>query len=70
MGYLKEPLLEILLRYLGITPFAISVYYLFVCQDGLTGGAPVNKRLLLIRKALFKKLQEYPLSPLVIIGLA
>ena len=51
----------------GIAPFAKAVYYLFIGQDGRTGGAPVYRRLLLIGQPPLIEFEEYPLGPLVIL---
>ncbi|GAB1484215.1 hypothetical protein MASR2M78_30330 [Treponema sp.] len=49
---------------------AAAILYFFISQPGLARGAPVDGRIGLIGQAAFKKLEEYPLGPLVVIGFA
>jgi hypothetical protein len=44
--------------------------YLFVGEHGLVDGVPVDERVLLIGQSVLVQLQEQPLRPSVVIGLA
>ena len=71
LGILRDgqhPLALFLLDDLAAAALADAVHNLFVCQDYLAARTPVDGHGGLIRQALLVHLQEYPLGPLVIVG--
>ena len=66
----EEPLLEQTLLHEGVAPLAVAVDDLFVGEDRLVVRAPVHGRSLLVGHALLVQLQEEPLRPLVVGGIA
>ncbi len=70
VGDLKKPLLQLFLHYLGITAPAAAILHLLIGQYGLTGGAPVDKRLLLVGDPLFVHLNKQLLLPAVVADIA
>ena len=67
---LEVPLLKVALLGLGAAAPALALGDLFVGQNGLAGGAPVDRVLLAVNQALFPQLLKDPLTPTVIIGAA
>ena len=47
---------------------AYAIDDLFVRQNALAGGTPVDRHLLFVGKIMLEKLEEDPLRPLVIVG--
>ena len=70
LGNLEVPLLQVALLGLGAAAPALALGDLFVGQNGLAGGAPVDRVLLAVNQALFPQLLKDPLTPTVIIGAA
>ena len=70
VGYLKEPLRQLLVHDLGLAPLALAVDDLLVGDNGLTRRTVIDGRFLLIRESVLVKLQKQPLRPLVVIGRA
>ena len=68
--YLKEPLPHLLAHDGRAAALAAAVHHLFVGDDGVAGGAPVDGRELFLREAVLVQLQEQPLRPLVVARLA
>ena len=68
---LEEPLLQraLLHRRVFVTP-AAAFHHLLVGQHGGALGAPVDQRLLAVGQAALQHLEEEPLVPAVIFGLA
>ncbi len=67
---LEEPLLELALHDHRSAAFAPAVDHLFVREHGLIARTPVDGRLPAIRQAALVELNEEPLVPLVITGMA
>ena len=63
----QHPLALFLADHRGAAALADAVDHLFVGQDTLAAGAPVDRHGSLISQALFKELLEDPLGPLVIV---
>ena len=70
LGDLEVPLLQIALLGLGAAAPTLALGDLLVGQNGLAGGAPVDRVLLTVDQALFPQLLKDPLAPAVIIGAA
>ena len=70
LGDLEVPLLKVALLGLGAAAPALTLGDLLVGQNGLTGGAPVDRVLLAVDQALFPHLLKNPLAPAVIVGTA
>ena len=70
VGDLEKPLGELLLFDIGVTTPTAVVHDLLVGQDGLAGGAPVDPTVLLVGQPPFVHLQEDPLVPTVVFGVA
>ena len=70
LGDLVVPLLKIALLGLGAAAPALALGDLLVGQNGLAGGAPVDRVLLAIDQALFPQLLKDPLTPAVVVGAA
>ena len=70
LGNLVVPLLKVALLRLGAAAPALALGNLLVSQNGLAGGAPVDRVLLAVDQALFPHLLKDPLAPAVIIGAA
>ena len=70
LGDLVVPLLKIALLGLGAATPALALGHLLVSQNGLAGGAPVDRVLLAVDQALFPHLLKDPLTPAVIVGAA
>ena len=70
LGNLEVPLLQVALLGLGAAAPALALGDLLVSQNGLAGGAPVDRVLLAVNQALFPQLLKDPLTPTVIIGAA
>ena len=70
LGNLVVPLLKVALLGLGAAAPALTLGNLLVGQNGLAGGAPVNRVLLAIDQALFPHLLKDPLTPAVVVGAA
>ena len=70
VGDAQEPLVErsLLDRGLLMTP-AAAVDHLFIGEDGIAFGAPVELRFLAIGQAALVHLEEEPLVPVVVAGL-
>ncbi len=66
LGDFQHPLALIPADHGAVAPLADSVHHLFVGQDALAGGAPVDGHLLFVGKALFEELEENPLGPFVV----
>ena len=67
-GYAQHPLAFFLADDFAAAALADAVNYLFVCKDALAGGAPVDGHGRLVCKAVLIHLEEYPLRPLIILG--
>ncbi len=65
---LEEPLLEIALDDNRSAAFAGTIDDLFVGEDRLILGAPIDRCLLLVGESLLEQLEEQPLVPLVVLG--
>ena len=61
-------ILAAVLDNLAAAALALAVYDLLVCENYLTGGAPVYIHFLLVCQSVLKQLKEYPLRPLEIPG--
>ena len=70
IGNLEVPLLKVALLGLGAATPALALGHLLVSQNGLAGGAPVNRILLTIDQALFPHLLKDPLAPAIVVGAA
>ena len=68
LGDFEHPLALFLADNGSSAALANAVYDLFIGEDALAAGAPVNGHLALIGKTLLEKLEEYPLGPLEISG--
>ena len=67
---LQDPLADVLLFNLVAAAFAFAVLDLFVGKSGLAVGAPVDRGLAFIGKAFLIEFLEYPLCPVVVLGVA
>ena len=70
LGNLEVPLLQVALLGLGAAAPALALGDLLVSQNGLAGGAPVDRVLLAVDQALFPQLLKDPLTPTVVVGAA
>ena len=70
LGNLEVPLLQVALLGLGAAAPALALGHLLVGQNGLAGGAPVDRVLLAVDQALFPQLLKDPLTPAVVVGAA
>ena len=70
LGDLVVPLLEVTFLGLGAAAPALALGYLLVGQNGLAGGAPVDRVLLAVDQALFPHLLKDPLTPAIVVGAA
>ena len=70
LGDLEVPLLKVALLGLGAAAPALALGHLLVGQNGLAGGAPVDRVLLAVDQALFPQLLKDPLAPAVVVGTA
>ena len=70
LGDLEVPLLQVALLRLGAAAPALALGDLLVGQNGLAGGAPVDRVLLAVDQALFPQLLKDPLTPAVVVGAA
>ena len=71
VGDLEEPLAQLALFHQGAgAPGAALAIHLLVGEDGLIDRIPVDRRVLLIGEARLQELQEQPLGPAVVIGVA
>ena len=70
LGDLVVPLLKVALLGLGAAAPALTLGDLLVGQNGLAGGAPVDRVLLAVDQALFPHLLKDPLTPTVVVGAA
>ena len=70
LGNLEVPLLQVALLGLGAAAPALALGDLLVSQNGLAGGAPVDRVLLAVDQALFPELLKDPLTPTVVVGAA
>ena len=70
VGNLVVPLLEVTLLGLGAATPALTLGHLLVGQNGLAGGAPVDRVLLAVDQALFPHLLKDPLTPSIVVGAA
>jgi len=70
VGDLEVPLRELALLGDGTAPPAASLHDLLVGEHGLAGRAPVDGRRVTIREALLPHLDEHPLAPPVVLGVA
>ena len=70
VGDAEHPLLEVALDDLGAAPVAHPALGLLVGQHRLARRAPVHRRHLLVGQAGVVELEEQPLRPAVVVGLA
>ena len=70
LGDFEVPLLKVALLGLGAAAPALALSDLLVGQNGLAGGAPVDRVLLAVDQALFPQLLKDPLTPAVVVGAA
>src|SRR3989338_10408740 len=70
VGDFDIPLKHLLLHDLAVAPLTLTIYHLLVGKHGLVLGAPIYRRLFAVDQACFKKLQEEPLRPFVVRGVA
>ena len=70
LGNLVVPLLKVALLGLGAAAPALALGNLLVGQNGLAGGAPVDRVLLAVDQALFPHLLKDPLTPTVVVRTA
>ena len=70
LGDFEVPLLKVALLGLGAAAPALALGDLLVGQNGLAGGAPVDRVLLAVDQALFPQLLKDPLTPAVVVGAA
>ena len=70
LGNLVVPLLKVALLGLGAAAPALTLGNLLVGQNGLAGGAPVDRVLFTVDQALFPHLLKDPLAPAVVVGAA
>ena len=70
LGDLEVPLLKVALLGLGAAAPALALGDLLVGQNGLAGGAPVDRVLLAVDQTLFPQLLKDPLTPAVVVGAA
>ena len=70
LGNLVVPLLKVALLGLGAAAPALALGDLLVGQNGLAGGAPVDRVLFTVDQALFPHLLKDPLAPAVVVGAA
>ena len=68
VGDLVVPLLEVTLLGLGAATPALALGHLLVGQNGLAGGAPVDRVLLAVDQTLFPHLFKDPLTPAIVVG--
>ena len=66
VGDLQHPLALDPVDHLAAAPLADAVDHLFVGQDALAAGAPVDVHLFFIGQAVLVQLEEDPLGPLVV----
>ena len=67
-GYFQHPLAFVFVHHIAAAALALAVHHFFVGKHHLAARAPVDVHLFFIGKALFIKLKENPLRPLVIRG--
>ena len=70
VGDLEVPLRELALLGHGAAAPALAVDDLLVGEDRVAGGAPVDRRGAAVGQALLPHLEEHPLAPLVVLGVA
>ena len=70
LGNLEVPLLQVALLGLGAATPALALGDLLVGQNGLAGGAPVDRVLLAVDQTLFPHLLKNPLTPAIVVGAA
>ena len=70
LGNLEVPLLQVALLRLSAAAPALALGDLLVGQNGLAGGAPVDRVLLAVDQALFPQLLKNPLTPAIVVGAA
>ena len=64
---LEIPLGEVLLRHFSMASLALPVDHLLVSQNSLAARTPVDRIVLLVCQSFFVELDEYPLSPFVVL---
>ena len=70
IGDLEVPLGKVALLHLGVATPAAALGHLLVGQDGGALGAPVNGAVAALDQALLPKLEEDPLAPAIVLGVA
>src|SRR3989344_1595906 len=70
VGNFDIPLKHLLLDYFAVTPLTLAVYHLLVGEHGFILGAPIDRSFFAVDQPRLKKLQEEPLRPLVVSGVA
>ena len=68
LGDGEHPLAFLFADDLAAAAFADAVYDLFVCEHALAARAPVDGHSRFISKTVLVHLQEYPLRPLIVVG--
>ena len=68
IGDFQHPLVLNLVNNLAVTAFASAVYDFLVCENDFAMRTPVYVYFFFVRKSRFEKFEEYPLRPLVVIG--
>ena len=68
-GYTQHPLAFLLADDLAAAALTHAVNDLLVCKHALAGGAPVDGHGRLIGKTVLVHLEEYPLGPLIVLGI-
>ena len=71
IGDLEEPLAQLALLHQGTgAPGAALAVHLLIGKHGLINGVPVDRRVFLVRQPGLEELEEQPLGPAVVIGMA
>ena len=70
VGDLEVPLREVALLDSAVAAPAFAFRDLLVCENGLAVGAPVHRRLAALDKPALPELQEDPLAPTIVLGVA
>src|SRR3989338_5920858 len=70
VGNFDIPLKHLLLDYFAVAALTLAVYHLLVGEHGFILGAPIYRGLFAVDQPRLEKLQEEPLRPLVVSGVA
>ena len=69
LGDAEHPLALFLTDHLAAAALAHTLHHFLIGQDALAAGAPVHGHGGLVCQVVLKELEEYPLGPLVVVGI-